>query len=669
MSDISLDSLLKDGQLSVRSTNLCRASGLTSLSRIIAFYERFEGFSMIRNCGTLSNNELIALCENHIAINTINNPHEILIRRINNNSIVLPVVNNRISMLSESRIVILQKHFLYLFAKLSKRSKNGLVNAVQDLHSINSIERILSDTFDFYSIRNIGIKSSEELELLRIELHKTFEYLISTPDNKLGEDYSKLILKSTFPDLSINLFEEKSEFFKEGKLKLFKLLNHLIESSQMLNESQRHAFKFMYTVEQDYNISPEIIANNLNLTKERFRQIRVDVEKRTYDYFQFLENIKIEDILDYGFKFDEYILVIDDNMCDLINDSEQTYFNKNFISLVFNYFIGFLFKRFGYQTFYEDENLKRNGFNFKNNYYIYIEDFNAFKYELFINDFLNKFRKKRTKTELINLKIYALKFVKEAHDPILEHLLKAIKLILSKEFEIKFTKDDEIVFELNKKKQVHEYYYSIIEDYGEPMKLSDITKYANRLFPFLNSTNSTIRGILGREKTKFIYFGRSSTYGLKVWEQNRNDIKGGTIRDLVENYLSQEDGPRHINDILKYLSKYRKTNSVSVLRNLKLDVSNKFTFYKGEVVGLFSRHNDSLNHKLIDYRTSWEERFIEVVRFRALNPTKWPSPISENKVERAGYSLLYMSKKKYKEGKLENEKVELIRILGFDLDS
>ena len=87
-----------------------------------------------------------------IAINTINNPHEILIRRINNNSILLPVVNNRISMLSESRIVILQKHFLYLVAKLSKRSKNGLVNAVQDLHSINSIERILSDTFDFYSI-------------------------------------------------------------------------------------------------------------------------------------------------------------------------------------------------------------------------------------------------------------------------------------------------------------------------------------------------------------------------------------------------------------------------------------------------------------------------------------------------------------------------------------
>ena len=40
-----------------------------------------------------------------------------------------------------------------------------------------------------------------------------------------------------------------------------------------------------------------------------------------------------------------------------------------------------------------------------------------------------------------------------------------------------------------------------------------------------------------QRKRGFISFGRTSTYGLKEWEEKEKDIRGGTIRDITEEFL------------------------------------------------------------------------------------------------------------------------------------
>jgi hypothetical protein len=173
---------------------------------------------------------------------------------------------------------------------------------------------------------------------------------------------------------------------------------------------------------------------------------------------------------------------------------------------------------------------------------------------------------------------------------------------------------------------------------------------------------------LGKEKEKFIYFGRTSTYGLRIWEDQKEGIKGGTIKNLVEEYLDSQDGPRRITDILNYVNQYRKTNEKNVITNLKIDNTGKFIFYKGEVVGLASRHDDGLQLKLIEPRKTWIEKYNWLVQFKIQNGSKLPSAISKDFKERASYNLLYKTRKCYLKGTLAKEKEDLIRSLGYDLD-
>ena len=201
------------------------------------------------------------------------------------------------------------------------------------------------------------------------------------------------------------------------------------------------------------------------------------------------------------------------------------------------------------------------------------------------------------------------------------------------------------------------------------MRISGIVSIANKLYPFLNSTDESVRGILGREKDKFIYFGRSSTYGLRVWEKQKDGIKGGTIKNIVEEYLESQVGPKSISEILNYVNQFRKTNEKSVLTNLNLDNTNKFIFYKGEIVGLANRHLETLEFKLLEAKNTWRERYNWLVQFKIENGNKLPSAVSKDYKERGAYNLLYKSKKNFQNGTLSKEKEDLIRALGNYLDA
>ena len=95
---------------------------------------------------------------------------------------------------------------------------------------------------------------------------------------------------------------------------------------------------------------------------------------------------------------------------------------------------------------------------------------------------------------------------------------------------------------------------------------------------------------MNTQKELFISFGRSSVYGLRKWESEKENIKGGTMTSLTEEYLLKEDNPKHISEILQYILPYRPhTNEYSLLTNLKNKANTKFCFYNSCFVGLKSK--------------------------------------------------------------------------------
>jgi hypothetical protein len=103
-----------------------------------------------------------------------------------------------------------------------------------------------------------------------------------------------------------------------------------------------------------------------------------------------------------------------------------------------------------------------------------------------------------------------------------------------------------------------------------------------------------LRRIFGKEKGVFIYFGRTSTYGLAEWEQTQEAIKGGTIRSIIEGYLESFEEPKHISELAEYVSQYRPKSSFhSIHTNLQFDKSNRFKEFKGGFWGLTSKNYDN----------------------------------------------------------------------------
>ena len=89
-----------------------------------------------------------------------------------------------------------------------------------------------------------------------------------------------------------------------------------------------------------------------------------------------------------------------------------------------------------------------------------------------------------------------------------------------------------------------------------------------------------------------VSFSRTSTYGLKLWEEDGN-VKGGTIKDMVLEYLTNSNEPVHILELEQYVLKFRpETNRINILSNMRIK-NQMFLFFPQGFVGLISKRESS----------------------------------------------------------------------------
>ncbi|MNS75188.1 Helicase associated domain protein [compost metagenome] len=234
--------------------------------------------------------------------------------------------------------------------------------------------------------------------------------------------------------------------------------------------------------------------------------------------------------------------------------------------------------------------------------------------------------------------------------------------MINEEFNIYLNIDEDIIFERKTHKTLREYAYEALEIIGKPSHIDQINEQIKILKPDYENdiTNTSLKREYG-----FVPFGRKSVFGLKKWDSEEGKVKGGTIRSIAEEFLTNYPQPMNIKDIANYVLQFRpESNEKSIIYNLKMEDNNRFTFFKNSFIGLKSKQYNDNKYSLLDSNEkmiirSWEENYQELLNFISINnklPSSMTCPLEEKRISR----WLYTQKSKINRGLLDNSRAQLI---------
>lgn len=640
----------KEG-ISVRSYNLCKYNNLDTLEKLLDYYIANYTFENLRNCGCKSNEELIEVCKkyqstyaNNTTEQTDKNPLEEILKNLTR--IQREVINSFIHVNTNS---------------LSVRSKNAICAFLENNFSVrNFAEKILLvKKFKVEDIENVGKKSIPELEIY-ISIVKDFIVDV----NEANDEKNLIALKNSFlirqtfsiTKIPIEILQSES---------IFQLTDFLFENNAFFNKNHnsiiQQALK-IYNNTEDRTL--EEIAKKNNLSRERVRQIRKDCINELSEKLSFIKNFNDDLFQNYGIDLSLDIIEVKENLVSQINIRNKTNFTKEFISYILAVYLKDNFSIIGNI----EDILQPKYFNNKNrhnwnNFYIFNKKLSKIDFISFANDINRRLNDRIEETYSFNLKSYLSRFIDDLDIEVIEPAFPLAEKILNDEFSLYLDLDDNIIFRRNTIKQAFEYSYEALESLGKPSKVEEITRKIIELYPNYKTDEAKVRASMKR-KDGFVPIGRTSVFGLKKWENEIEDFKGGTIRSITIEYLDKFNTPKHISEIVQEVVHYRnETNEKSVLHNLKLDQSNTFVFFENALVGLKSKKYEYvfnlLDEKSVE-RKSWEERFEDLVSFVEIKGRMpFSSQCSEEEI--VLYRWVNVQKNKIKKRQLEKKYENLIK--------
>jgi hypothetical protein len=582
--DIQLPELIEKEWLSSRAIHICNELGLTTLNKIINFYQTNKSFNGFENCGIVTNKELSDLCEKYLKIQNkyIYIPNELDINEKDKKEIL----GKKTATIKDKKDDVIQKlyllnsfqqntfsvYFEYIVSNLNKRTYNGLLS-ISNGNSKSILETIFKEDFNAKAFKNIGLLSNEEIDNLK---NKSFNF-ISFLEQYDIQEYDKVnikqIIKYTFNYIfgSSELNSEKV-FDENDNLKLFSLLKYIVEDGSIFNETEK--FVFYKTYSNQFIKTSEFMPNSNNLSKERKRQIRLKIDNSIENYFLFISQLMNKDTAIRYISL-KPLHIIDNNLVSNINKLDDVNFNTNF----FKWALGNLLQN----THSVLNNKWKSGV--ENVYIIKSNIYDSIDFE-FLRQIHKKLNIKIKETYSVNFRLLISEYLKEESINIINEIVIVCEEIILKEFDLIVNNDGCLYFNKNTPNATYLYYYEILENQGNVMTLNEISKIIEEKYPLIINNTNYIRAILLREKEYFICIGKTSTYGLRKWEKEYENIKGGSIRNIIEEYLLKEDKPKYLNEIVEYVIKYRPTTyRRSILDNIRFD-KKRFCFYENGLIGL-----------------------------------------------------------------------------------
>jgi len=583
---LTLDAICHRYNLSTRSRNVLKGE-FKSTEHLIEYYKIESNFLAIRNCGEKSSAELIDVVE------------DLLTKFDHQDNFKSSSVDY--SELSEQEKKIFMSYFQNKIEELRSKTSSILEDILGEFNFSSIVEKFINNE-KFYKGNGFKISISRIDELIEFKEDVKSILNIIIDDRGVGEEvYIKKIT-------NIKEFEIKEVYDEDnGYLHLFKLIDHFIETSDGLNENERYIITnyLQYYGDSEY-VQLEQAGKALGITRERVRQIRNNLLENFEDIFSFvLELTNIFDLqAQYNINAQENFLHVETSRVDWINGKEKTNFNALFISKIISMISKHKFELLGYELNYHTTRTSSVYPNLKNVFLVKRELLEKFDDKKFLEDTLEKIERGIKETHSIGINSYIARFIDDFNIDedyeLINKLVPLIKLLLNKELGLIVDAEEMIIFYRNKKRSLKKLCFQALKKLGyskDGHHIDSIVNTIKELAPERREKikESSIRSTLNSYKNTFVYVGRSSTYGLKSWEQDYSDFKGGTIRDLVEAYLEQYEEPKHISLITKYVNKYRETNKENIKGNINLDESNTIEEFGHDFFGLRKKDYSDVN--------------------------------------------------------------------------
>ncbi|MVO09171.1 hypothetical protein GOQ30_08355 [Flavobacterium sp. TP390] len=653
---MTIDYIYKNEEISVRSYHLCKYNELHTISDLKKYYYKNNSFYKLRNCGRKSNEELIDIC------NKYQNEYIEYSENLSKEKKTLKNINLNLNRVQRNVI----NSFIYVNTNsLSVRSKNAISLLLSNnLKVKNFTEKILlSENFNPKKIKNVGAKCVPEIEVyISIIKDFIFEVCQTNDENYLIALKNKFLIQRTYdiPLVPSEILESES---------IFKLTDFLINQYAIFDKTQTVIVKkALKLFNNQKELTLDEIAEQVNLSRERVRQIRKLCLDDLFNKLLFVSNLNDDLFQKYSIDVESMYIEITVNILHKINQSNKTNFSREFITYILSAYLKDSFSIVGnYEDVLQPKYFNsRNRHNWNNFYLVEKELTLEFDFTSFTNDISNRVSDRIEESYFFNFKSYLSKFLSNNNIDILELLLPICEKIINEEFEIYLDLDENINFKRNTYRQAHEYAFEALYHLGKPSKVKEIFEKVIELHPNYDTEEAKIRVSMKR-KNGFVPIGRKSVFGLKKWESELDNFKGGTIRDIVEEYLMQFSVPKHISHITDHVLKYRpKSNQYSILQNLKLDESGLYIFFKGSYIGLTTKKYESDFKRIWEVqktdKKTWEERFEMLQNFISIEKRlPFSNGVPEKEINL--YRWLNVQKSKLNTGKLNENKEDKLNSL------
>lgn len=601
--NISLEHLIFSNALSERAINVCKRAELLSLDNILAYYQKFGSFKQIKNCGPRTELELKSLCNKHQDIRLI---PIVDLQDISNNPVEkpcapdVPIEENPLNPFKRD---LFSRHLAstyYRLLPITRRLilKNAKTKSIKELPEI-----IISHNFD--AVKIFGTETlnnlNDETSFIK-NAAEYYNYIQSQQDHDLGKEYLALIIKEHFKEVPELIFcELSSAIDSAGKIKLFQLLNLLIRFDLLYDLRDKKIADFLFNCPTSTFRNLAEIRVELSITRERTRQIHRKIEKNTIMHCQFISRIPLEYYFDYEIHNEAIIKAIDESIVEEINTNEGVNFNQHFFSIILRLLLNNEHTILGHDETVNEIGKRGDNNDYKCHYLIRNDFFAIFKYENFVKDLYRRIHSRITATYSMNFEEYLFEFLNKEHYNQIKDVCSICETIILREFNLLLSDEEHLVFKRNEKKSKSEIIAEVIDKNDEAMEVSTIVLKINMQYPDLGITEESVRKVVQRDKDVFISVGTAG-YGLRKWEQEKANIKGGSIRDIIVDFLQASDNPRHISEILDYVRKYRNTSERSVMTNIEEDDSGRFQLFPGSYIGLKMKTYglETLNYKKIN---------------------------------------------------------------------
>lgn len=543
--------------ISVRAFNVCEGAGLMSLSAISAFHSKHDGFKALRNCGSKTQLEL----------------EDILAR-----ARALGYVGEQVTTeLMTGSNEWLEHFFNVQYQGLTARSRNVLAALMGPPTAKGAIQFFKRYGTRWSAQPRVGVKVRSELRELRRQLldaliRQNSIAVTSTLDGTALSPIEMWYLRHNIPAEAWEVL-----FDPDGRMNLFRFLQSYLELTGTNSKIQvRAAYLQGYTEPFSY----QAIAARTGLTRERVRQLLINMDREFPPSLSMLA-----DLPDVQRHYPELVAdtpgyMVDQELTAKLNTREITSWAPLFFLYVANVVSGARHQRVLWTDLFDRTAVSRE-----------LDLSTPFMVERALVPYLSKATtslaeqvdRKRGLVETLDLGATLGNLEPEKRVSAFSILEQIIPIRYPG-----FTVTDGIVsLPPNRKRNQDELLEEVLLVLNEPSHVSRVVEEWARLFPDDPISESVVRSVVVREKDRFFSIGRSSTYGLRRWEQERPEIKGGTIRDLAEEFLLSAEAPVHVDDLTVAIQRYRPTtNSASVRLNLQLGQGERFIVSSDGFIGL-----------------------------------------------------------------------------------